>query len=365
MKPSYGVIVGRFQVNDLHDGHMELFRQVKARHNGVIVFIGTHPAGLSKNHPLNYEVRRRMIQAKFPDFIVRELKDTRDDATWSRALDSQITGAVEGQDADFVLYGGRDSFVPHYEGKYKPVELALPIETQAISGTMIRDRFATEVIESSDFRAGMIYAAAHQYAVVYPTVDVAIFSTDYTEIAMGRKPTDPKNKWRFIGGFAEKTRPTYEADARTEALEEASADTGVMEYIGSAVIPDWRMAALPDKGIKTAFFATTVMSMMIKAGDDIEEVKWFKMSDLTAANIVDTHQILFALLKIWYASKRQSWNQTAVAMAETELVHAVAAADGTSAAKHDKVQKLRREVDPDPTNILPRDNSVDPTRILG
>ncbi len=358
MKPSYGVIVGRFQVNDLHDGHMELFRQVKARHNGVIVFIGSHPAGLSKNHPLNYEVRRRMIQAKFPDFIVRELVDTRDDATWSRALDSQIARAVEGQDADFVLYGGRDSFVPHYDGKYKPVELALPIETQAISGTMIRDRFATEVIESSDFRAGMIYAAAHQYAVVYPTVDVAIFSTDYTEIALGRKPTDPKNKWRFIGGFAEKTRPTYEADARTEALEEASADTGVMEYIGSANIPDWRMAGLPDKGIKTTFFATTVMSMMIKAGDDIEEVKWFKVNQLALDTFVETHHPLYILLRDWSVKKN-------LKRAEKELVTAVAAADGTSAAKHDTVQRLKREINPDPTNILPRDNSVDPTRILG
>ncbi len=43
MKPSYGVIVGRFQVNDLHDGHMELFRQVRSRHKTVVVFIGVHP----------------------------------------------------------------------------------------------------------------------------------------------------------------------------------------------------------------------------------------------------------------------------------------------------------------------------------
>jgi bifunctional NMN adenylyltransferase/nudix hydrolase len=306
MKPSYGVIVGRFQVNDLHDGHMELFRQVKARHNGVIVFVGSHPAGLSKNHPLNFEVRRRMIQAKFPDFIVRELKDTRDDISWSKALDAAITSAVEGQDADFVLYGGRDSFVPHYSGKFKPVELILPLELAKIKGTDIRDRFATEVIESSDFRAGMIYASAHQYAVVYPTVDVAIFTTDYSEMLMGRKPTDPKNMWRFIGGFAEKgeDRSTYESGARTEALEEAHADTNEMEYIGSAVIPDWRMAGLPDKGIKTVFFATTVMSMGVSAGDDIEEVRWFKTAEMDKISVVDTHKVLFALLKRWFAAKQ-------------------------------------------------------------
>lgn len=302
MKPSYGVIVGRFQVNELHDGHMELFRQVSARHNGVIVFVGTHPAGLSKNHPLDYEVRRRMIEAKFPNFIVRELPDTRDDKTWSGNLDKAIASAVTGP-ADFTLYGGRDSFLPHYSGGFKPVELTLSVESQKISGTQIRDRFATEIISTSDFRAGMIYASAHQYNIVYPTVDIAIFTTDYTELLLGRKPTDPKNKWRFIGGFAEKVRPTYEQDARTEVYEETNLDANEMEFIGSAVIPDWRMAGLPDKGIKTAFFATTTMSMGAKAGDDIEEVKWFKVNQLTADDIVDTHQILYVLLRDWSIRK--------------------------------------------------------------
>lgn len=296
MKDGYGVIVGRFQVNDLHDGHMELFRQVRARHDGVIVFVGQHPAGLSLNHPLDFPVRKAMIQAKFPDFIVLPLMDTRSDEDWSAKLDEFINQAIGGM-SKVTLYGGRDSFVPHYKGKYKPVELALPIETQSVSGTDIRREFANKVIESSDFRAGMIYASAHQYPVVYPTVDVAIFSSDYKEVCLGRKPSDPKNKWRFIGGFAEKgqNRSTYEADARTEALEEAHADTNEMEYIGSSVIPDWRMAGLPDKGIKTVFFATTVMSMAITPGDDIEEVKWFNTTKLTDRDMVDTHQPLYSL----------------------------------------------------------------------
>ena len=50
-KPSYGICVGRFQVNDLHEGHMELFRQISARHNGVIVFVGKAPAGLTQDNP--------------------------------------------------------------------------------------------------------------------------------------------------------------------------------------------------------------------------------------------------------------------------------------------------------------------------
>ena len=292
---SFGVIVGRFQVNDLHDGHMELFRQVKARHDGVVVFIGEHPAGLTKDHPLDYEVRRKMIQAKFPDFIVRKIRDTRNDEMWSKQLDAAISDSIVGP-AEFTLYGGRDSFVPHYNGKYKPVELTLSLESQKVSGTQIREKFATTVIESSDFRAGMIYAAAQLWPVLLPTVDIAIFTTDHKQILLGRKDSDPVGEYRFVGGHAEKKSPTYEADARKEVFEETTLDPYAMQYIGSAIIPDWRYNT-PDRGVKTLFFATTTMSQAAVAKDDIVEVKWFKVDELGADDIVDTHQPLFVLLE--------------------------------------------------------------------
>ena len=313
---SYGVIVGRFQVNDLHDGHMELFRQVKARHDGVIVFVGSHPAGLTKDHPLNFEVRKRMIEAKFPDFIVRELRDTRDDATWSKQLDAAISTVIDGP-VEFVLYGGRDSFVPHYHGKYKPVELTLSLESQKVSGTAIREKFATTVLESSDFRAGMIYAAAQLWPVLLPTVDIAIFTTDYKQILLGRKDSDPVGKYRFIGGHAEKKTPTYEADAKKEVFEETTLDSHKMEYIGSAIVPDWRYNT-PDRGVKTSFFATTVTAQGATAKDDIAEVRWFDVRELAASGgdkfIVDTHQVLYTLL-LGYLAKRnhmEALNATAV-----------------------------------------------------
>jgi bifunctional NMN adenylyltransferase/nudix hydrolase len=307
MSITYGVIVGRFQVNDLHDGHMELFRQVKARHNGVIVFVGSAPSGLTRENPLNFEVRKRMIEAKFPEFIVRELPDTRSDESWSKNLDNLIAQAVPSP-ASFTLYGGRDSFVPHYKGKHTPVELTLSVESQKISGTQIREKFATTTIESSDFRAGMIYAINQLWPVLLPTVDIAIFTTDYTEILLGRKESDPVGKYRFIGGHAEKKSPTYEADARKEVFEETTLDSHKMEYIGSALIPDWRYNT-PDRGVKTTFFATTVTSQGATAKDDIAEVKWFKVRELAASGgenfIVDTHQVLHTLL-LGYLAKRNA-----------------------------------------------------------
>jgi bifunctional NMN adenylyltransferase/nudix hydrolase len=300
-KPSYGIVVGRFQVNDLHDGHMELFRQVRARNDGVIVFVGVHPAGLTKDNPLDFETRRRMIQAKFPEFTVLPLADTRNDEMWSKSLDDAISAAVSGP-ADITLYGGRNSFVPHYKGRFSPVELVLPIETQKVSGTDIRNEFANKVIESPEFRAGMIYASAHLWPVLLATVDIAIFTTDYASILLGRKDTDPEGKYRFIGGHAEKKRPTYEADARNEVFEETWLEPYGMQYIGSATILDWRYNT-PDRGVKTLFFATTVMSQGAKPSDDIVEVRWFKTDRLEAGSIVDTHQPLFALLEKFLAEK--------------------------------------------------------------
>jgi bifunctional NMN adenylyltransferase/nudix hydrolase len=291
MKEGYGVIVGRFQVNDLHDGHMELFRQVRARHDGVIVFVGKHPAGLTKDNPLDFPTRKAMIQAKFPEFTVVSLPDVRTDEEWSALLDAKIGENIDGKQ-NVTLYGGRDSFVPHYSGRYKPVELALPIETMRVSGTDIRAEFANKVIESPEFRAGMIYAANHLWPVALAMVDIAILNSERTEICLGRKPGE--KQFRFIGGHAEIGK-TYEKIARQECFEEAGLDTGVMEYIGSAVIPDWRYR-LADRGVTTSFFLTTTMSMGAVAGDDIEEVRWFKLASLKATDIVDTHLVLYAML---------------------------------------------------------------------
>jgi bifunctional NMN adenylyltransferase/nudix hydrolase len=299
MKPSYGVIVGRFQVPDLHDGHMELFRQVRSRHKTVVVFVGVHPAGLTADHPLDYSTRKAMIQAKFPEFIVLPLRDTQDDASWSAQLDYALSSVADF--GDITLYGGRDSFVPHYTGRFKPVELTLLPEIAAIKGTDIRNEISNRVVDSTDFRKGMIYASAHLWPVLLPCVDIAIFNSDYSEILLGRRTTE--KKWRFIGGHAEKKHGSYEAGARSEVIEEATVDPNTMEYIGSTVIPDWRYNT-PDRAVMTAFFATTVMSMGAKGADDIGEVKWFKMDKLSASDIVDTHQVLHTMLKSWYEGKK-------------------------------------------------------------
>ena len=308
-KPSYGVVVGRFQVHELHDGHMELFRQVRARHSRVVVFVGVAGARGTKHNPLDFETRMKMIQAKFPDFSVLPIADVMTDEAWSANLDSAIR--LIASYGDVTLYGGRDSFVPHYHGNFQPVELALDPQTMKVKGEDIRAKLTNQVMESADFRAGVIYAAMNQYPRVVTTVDVVIWHKKYVpvipgmaglvretkEFLLGRKEGEPG--WRFIGGHAEPKHFTFEEDARAEAMEEAWVDLGTLTYIGSAIVPDWRYFEEDDK-IKTLVFAGESMSLSIRAGDDINEVRWFDSNELVPGLFVPTHHPLLEIVQTYF-----------------------------------------------------------------
>ncbi len=315
-KPSYGVIVGRFQVHELHEGHMELIRAVKGRHNRVIIFVGTSPNGMTKRNPLDFITRKAMIQAKFPDITVLLLPDVATDERWSEILDERIR-EVTGY-GDVTLYGGRDSFVPHYSGSYHPVELTLPA-TEHIKGEDIRNKLTNNVIESADFRAGVIYAAMNQWPKVIACVDGVVFyrgqhtekwagdcGMEYAygdmEFLLAKKSGEPG--WRFVGGHAEPITKTFEQDVRDEVRQESGVDIRPeqVEYIGSTYVPDWRWAAEQDK-VKTLIFACEVTSLSAKAADDVAEVKWFKAKDLSFGVFVDVHKPIFVMVREYFFNK--------------------------------------------------------------
>lgn len=311
IKPSYGVIVGRFQVTDLTEGHMELFRQVRRNHKTVIVFVGVAPASLTQNHPLDFPTRKAMIQAKFPEFIVLPLRDTRDDESWSEQLDYAISSCADF--ADVTLYGGRDSFVPHYHGRFKPVELALSVDA-SISATANRKEHSDKVLESSDFRAGMIYAIHHLWPVTLMMVDIAILSYDRSEVLLAQKPGE--NKWRFAGGHVEARKGNIEKNARLEAIEETGCDLIDQEYIGSAIIDDWRYR-VADRSVLTAFYAGRVSNMGAVAKDDVKDVRWFRLDKLTAFDMMVEHMELLVMLQNYLKKFKEAQNATSIQTAST------------------------------------------------
>ena len=136
-----GVIVGRFQVDALTKGHINLFDDVQAVHSNVIVFLGPSPCKCFVNNLLDFEARKLMIQEKYPEFKVFYINDIGSDIVWSDDLDTMIGLNIKETDT-VCLYGSRDSFLQYYSGVHPCRELEQVI---FIFSTVRRKELATNV----------------------------------------------------------------------------------------------------------------------------------------------------------------------------------------------------------------------------
>ena len=267
-----GVIIGRFQIHELHEAHTNLIDAVIKKHHKVIIFLGVNSIGPTKRNPLDFDSRKRMLQTKYPQIVIAPVKDVNNDEIWSSKLDEKIREIYPMGKA--LLYGGRDSFIPHYKGKNDTAELHQEI---FLSGTEVRKILSQKIQDSSDYRAGKINAAYNRYPVSFATVDIAPINYDRQEILLAKKPNE--SKYRFVGGFADPKDESYEVSAKRELTEEVGIiETGPMKYICSMIVDDWRYKSEDDK-IKTILFKCQYAFGSPQPDDDIEEVRWFKIED--------------------------------------------------------------------------------------
>lgn len=280
-KADVGIIVARFQTHELHEGHKQLLDFVSEKHELVVVVLGLSHLLTTQNNPLDLRARKQMINSVYPDIEVLYNKDQKSDEVWSKNLDRTIKDAIGNKTA--ILYGSRDSFIPHYKGSYPTIELEPSITTSA---TEVRNKIKSTTKPSSDFRAGVIWAAHNRYDTVFTTVDVAIINHSTNEILLGRK--EYEDKWRLIGGFADITSNSFEEDARREVMEETRLEVGDIIYRFSQKIDDWRYRGERD-GIKTLFFTAKYIYGKPVADDDIAEVRWFPIEKLDV-QIVKEHK---------------------------------------------------------------------------
>lgn len=285
-----GVIVGRFQVHALHEGHRALIESVRARHQKVAIFLGSTPGVLvTRNNPLDLQSRRVMLQEAFPDVEVRSIKDQPSDEGWSEELDRLIEELFE--IGSVVLYGSRDGFAPAYSGKHPVVELD---ERRSTSGTELRRSISHRVRASADFRHGVVYAAHNRHPVAYPAVDIAILRGH--EVLLGRKRNDLSGRWRFLGGFVDPRKDDgLEAAARREATEESGGlEFGPLTYVGSLRVEDWRYRNELD-AIVTTLFCCEYRWGEARASDDIAEAAWCSL-DRLAETLIPEHLPLGEML---------------------------------------------------------------------
>lgn len=281
-KSGIGVVVGRFQVATLTEGHKSLLNSVKERHEKLIIVVGLAPIKATKNNPLDYETRRRMLAAEYPDASILYLEDNPDDHVWSKNLTRLIDNSIPPK-ASVTLYGSRDSFQSHYDGPYSTKELLQEVFT---SGTKERERLSFVTQDNEAFRQGVIWATQQRFPVAYQAVDAAIYDPATKRILLGKKKIDGE-RYRFIGGFVDphKGRTVgedyLEQTARREVSEETGLETEGFTYICSMTVDDWRYRGEVDS-ITTVLYECIFVFGRPEPDDDIDGLKWFEVKDLKA-----------------------------------------------------------------------------------
>ncbi len=276
-----GVIVARFQVSDLHDGHRYLLDEVCRRHRDVLVVLGSARTRATKKDPLNFAAREAMVKEHNATVRVRPLEDCRYDDIWSRNLDRLI--AEEFPERTAVLYGSRDSFISYYTGANRTVEIEA---IEAPSGTELRKNGDGNDYRSKQFRAGLI-AAQDRLPSVYPTIDVAIVHREKRLVLLGGR--NDESQLRFIGGFVDPTDRCLKATVKREVSEEAGdIEIDDLRYLCSTIVDDWRYRETDDR-IMANFFIATYVFGRATPGDDIDRLQWVPYEEVPSS-VVSEHK---------------------------------------------------------------------------
>lgn len=286
-KPDVGVLVGRFQVDELHQGHIQLLDTIVQNHSKTIIFLGNSPCKCTVRNPLDFEARKLMIAQAYPKAIIMYIPDMYTDKAWSNRLDSQIKD-LTGVQSKVRLYGSRDSFIAHYTGKYECEELE---QISFASGTDRRQKISQKVKGTKDFRMGVIWAVMNQYPKCLPTVDIMAVRDNKegkTMVLLGKRNSEPK--YRICGGFVN-PRETLEDAAKREFYEEAGVEITEPQYVKSFVVNDWRYRSEVDS-ITTSLFIAEIKNGTPVPGDDIDELRWFPLDGKIIYELVEEHKPL-------------------------------------------------------------------------
>ena len=292
-KYDIGVVIGRFQVASLTDGHKVLIQEVIKNHNRVVILVGVSVTLGTRSNPLDYISRRGL----FDEFYTKDCKieivpilDTPDDTDWSKSVERIVRSIFP--IGSVCLYGGRDSFIKSYSptGVFDTHELDIIPDSV---GTDIRKELAETAINSEEFRRGAIYASTNNFAKVYTTVDVAIIKEN--TVLMGNKIGH--KDLHFIGGFVDPTDLSFEDAALRELHEEVvlEVDNSKIKYIGSTQIQDWRYKK-EEKVITSFYTVPYIFGTPVPKEPEFNKFKWVTLNKSELYSINHAHKGLFNIL---------------------------------------------------------------------
>ena len=292
-----GVVIGRFQIPELHEGHVGLLDEVARRHEQLLILVGHNTIRFNTDDPFPFHIRKQMLESRYPRATVLPLMDSPvSNEHWSSTVDSKV--AIVSGNGKAVLYGSRDSFIPKYSGRYPTEELT---ELQHVSATQVRALTGSMMVDDPLFRKGWLSAIHSQYVVTDPTVDMAIHTADFARVLLGRRGEG--SPLRFFGGFVDPEDESYEMAAGRERVEEAMGiEVSVPEYIASQRIKDPRYGK-SRYGVMTTFFAMEFKEGVPEAGDDMGLTLWCDLNEQLLGLVAPEHVVLVQLL-LDYKQKR-------------------------------------------------------------
>lgn len=303
-KYDIGVVVGRFQVPELHFGHKKLLELVASEAKNILVFIGVAPTLGTKDDPLDFTSRARMLQQEFPTAIVVPLMDRPSNQDWGKNLDTMIRTVFPM--GTVCLYGGRDSFLRQYKGSFKTQRVE---EFSDANGTDIRKDAGKTIRSSADFRAGIIYSTQNQYPRLHMTVDIAVVKGN--KVLLGRKQEG--GGLHFPGGFVDPSDESLELAAVRE-LDEETKITGfgadALRYVGSFQVTDWRYTK--DERIVTALFVVNHTWGNPENTEELTDVAFYPINSSTLKLLYEPHRILWTALQNYLGHSKSKQDGTQV-----------------------------------------------------
>ncbi len=289
-----GVVVSRFQVPELHPGHLNTILYASGHHRMLCIVLGVAERGSTDQNPLSFELRKLMIEATFPGLPLDIIYSPSSPSSYelrSRQLDELMKRQYPGR--RIIFYGARDSFVHRYCGEFEKVEVPTLLSFTG-SGTDIRKAIVPR--NSSDFRAGVIWQANERLPVAYPALDFAIVRREQRKVLLCSKRAE-EGKLRFLGVFYNPTQDnSFEDAARRCANKEAPGiQYSHLSLLGSAKLDDWRYKKTKD-GVLSVLARADYTGGLGEPGKGVDSLNWTDFDEVTKC-LVPSHLPLYELIK--------------------------------------------------------------------